>query len=87
MHIGDGLAPSKFFEDGLQGGVSEIHAVGIRREQPVSFPHGRPRHACSLRQEAADLCHTLAAEFPWDEPRAAKLRSLVTAAAKGRGCG
>ena len=32
MHIEDGFAALKFFENRLQDKVSEIHAVGIRKE-------------------------------------------------------
>ena len=32
MHVDDGFAALKFFEDRLQGRVSEVHAVGIRKE-------------------------------------------------------
>jgi len=53
MHVDDGFAALKFFEDRLQGRVSEVHAVGIRKENKAIEPEdiacvesspGRHRH-------------------------------------------
>jgi len=38
MHIDDGFAALKFFEDRLQDRVSEVHAVGIRKENKAIEP-------------------------------------------------
>jgi len=38
MHIDDGFAALKFFEDRLQGRVSEIYAAGIREENKAIEP-------------------------------------------------
>src|SRR6202140_145784 len=38
MHIDDGIASLKFFEDRLQGSVSEVGAVGIRKENKAIEP-------------------------------------------------
>ncbi len=38
MHIDDGFAALKFFEDTLQDGVSEVNAVGVREENKAIEP-------------------------------------------------
>ncbi len=38
MHIDDGFAALKFFEDRVQDRVSEVHAVGIREENKAIEP-------------------------------------------------
>jgi hypothetical protein len=38
MDVDDGFAALEFFENGLQGGVSKIHAVGIRKENKAIEP-------------------------------------------------
>jgi len=38
MHIDDGFAALKFFENRLQDRVSEVHAVGIRKENKAIEP-------------------------------------------------
>jgi len=38
MHIDDGFAALKFFDDRFQDGVSEVHAVGIRKENKTIEP-------------------------------------------------
>ena len=38
MHVDDDFAVLKFFEDRLQGRVSEAHAVGIREENKAIKP-------------------------------------------------
>ena len=38
MHVDYGIAELKFFEDWVQGRVSEVHAVGIRKENKAIEP-------------------------------------------------
>ena len=38
MHIDDGLAAIQLFENRLQDRVSEVHAVGIRKENKAIEP-------------------------------------------------
>jgi len=40
MDVDDGFAALQLFEDGLQGGVSKIHTIGIRKENKAIEPEG-----------------------------------------------
>ena len=40
MHIDDGFAALKFFENRLQDRVSEVHTIGIRKKNKAIEPEG-----------------------------------------------
>ena len=40
MHVYDGFAALKFFEDRLQNRVPEVHAVGVRKKNKAIEPEG-----------------------------------------------